>query len=228
MQASISSLPAFKSIQLQWLGNLCSDSNISDNAMRVAGLIALKYVNGQTGTTWPSFQTLAKALETSVKTIQRAIRELRSTNWFTIKRGNGLSHNTEYKPFGISILDASTRKEKSVKIVTVIDNKTTKSKTALSLEDGQICPSNLRNEIIISLPFYPTRLPRKSKERKAVNNFLNFEKSGLRKCVLRIICLQSAHLTLFERKTKAKHFASSYCLNMKLRKELRLPIPFPI
>ena len=82
-------------------------------------------------------------METSVKTIQRAIRELRSTNWFTIKRGNGLSHNTEYKPFDISILDASKRKEKSVKIVTVIDNKTTKSKTALSLEDGQICPSNL-------------------------------------------------------------------------------------
>lgn len=36
------SLPAFKSIQLQWLGNLCIDTNISDNAMRVAAITALK------------------------------------------------------------------------------------------------------------------------------------------------------------------------------------------
>ena len=49
MQTSIFSLPAFKSIQLQRLGNLCIDTNISDNPMRVTGFIALKYINSQKG-----------------------------------------------------------------------------------------------------------------------------------------------------------------------------------
>ena len=73
----------------------------------------------------------------SVKTIQSAIRELGSINWFTIKRGNDLSHNTEYKPSDLSILDASNCKEKPVKIATLIDNKTTERMTDLSPEGGQ-------------------------------------------------------------------------------------------
>ncbi|MCJ8518491.1 DNA-binding transcriptional MocR family regulator [Pseudorhizobium tarimense] len=64
------------------LQQLSCDKDSSDNARSVALYIITTHLNGHTEEAWPSYQTLADATGKSVKTIQRAIRELEVNGWF--------------------------------------------------------------------------------------------------------------------------------------------------
>ncbi|WP_226951358.1 helix-turn-helix domain-containing protein [Rhizobium terrae] len=88
----------FRDVKLQWLQQLSCDKDLSDSARSVALYIITTHLNGHTEKLWPSYQTIADATGKSVKTIQRAVRELEVKGWFEVQRGNGVGHNTEYRP----------------------------------------------------------------------------------------------------------------------------------
>lgn len=142
----------FREIKLQWLQQLSCDRDLSDSARSVALYIVTTHLNGHTEKAWPSYQTIAVATGKSVKTIQRAIRELEEKEWFEVRRGNGVGHNTEYRPSAASILRASHAREKTDKIVTLYPNEGGQIRPArrsdLSREGGQICPPNPEKEKI--------------------------------------------------------------------------------
>ncbi|CUX32880.1 conserved hypothetical protein [Agrobacterium tumefaciens str. CFBP 5621] len=101
---------------------------------------------------WLSYQTIADATGKSVKTIQRAVHELEVKGWFEVERGNGVGHNTEYRPPAASILRASDAREKTDKVVTLYPDKGGQNRperrSDVSSEGGQICPPNPEKEKI--------------------------------------------------------------------------------
>jgi DNA-binding transcriptional regulator YhcF (GntR family) len=142
----------FRDVKLQWLQQLSCDKDLSDSARSVALYIITTHLNGHTEKAWPSFQTIADATGNSVKTIQRAVRELEVKGWFEVQRGNGVGHNTEYRPSAASILRASDAREETDKVVTLYPDKggqnRPKRRSDVSSEGGQICPPNLKTEKI--------------------------------------------------------------------------------
>ncbi|MDD1498572.1 helix-turn-helix domain-containing protein [Agrobacterium sp. CNPSo 3708] len=140
----------FRDVKLQWLQQLSCDKDLSDSARSVALYIITTHLNGHTEKAWPSYQTIADATGKSVKTIQRAVRELEVKGWFEVQRGNGVGHNTEYRPSAASILRASDAREKTDKVVTLYPDKGGQNRPArrsdLSSEGGQICPPNPEKE----------------------------------------------------------------------------------
>ncbi|MBP1861761.1 helix-turn-helix domain-containing protein [Rhizobium herbae] len=142
----------FRDVKLQWLQQLSCDRDLSDSARSVALYIVTTHLNGHTEKAWPSYQTIADATGKSVKTIQRAVRELEVKGWFEVQRGNGVGRNTEYRPSAASTLRASEAREKTDKIVTLYPNEGGQIRPArrsnMSSEGGQICPPNLEKEKI--------------------------------------------------------------------------------
>jgi hypothetical protein len=96
--------------------------------------------------------TIADATGKSVKTIQRAVRELEVKGWLEVQRGNGVGHDMEYRPSAASILRASDAREKTDKVVTLCPNEGGQNRperrSDVSSEGGQICPPNLEKEKI--------------------------------------------------------------------------------
>lgn len=119
----MSDVRPFREVKLQWLQQLICDRDLSDSARSVALYIVTTHLNGHTEKAWPSYQTIADATGKSVKTIQRAIRELEAKEWFDVRRGNGIGHNTEYRPSAASILCATHAREKTDKIVILYPDK---------------------------------------------------------------------------------------------------------
>ncbi|MCV0429489.1 MAG: helix-turn-helix domain-containing protein [Roseibium sp.] len=140
----------FREVKLQWLRLLSCDANINDNAKCVALYIVTAHVNGHTEKAWPSYKTIAEATGKSVKSIQRAIRDLEEGGWLSVQRGNGVGHNTEYRPTDASILKASELREKTDKSVPLKPS-----------EGGQICPERRSDESCKGSQICP---PNKEKE----------------------------------------------------------------
>lgn len=142
----------FREVKLQWLQQLSCDADLSDSGKCVALYIVTTHLNGHTEKAWPSYQTIADATGKSVKTIQRAVRELEIKGWFEIQRGNGVGHNTEYRPSAPSIIRASEAREKTDRIVTLYPTEGGRNRplrrSEMSSEGGQICPPNLEKEKI--------------------------------------------------------------------------------
>lgn len=142
----------FREVKLQWLQQLSCDADLSDSAKCVALYIVTTHLNGHTEKAWPSYQTIADATGKSVKTIQRAVRELEVKGWFEVQRGNGVGHNTEYRPSAPSIIRASGAREKTDKVVTLYPAEGGQirpiRRSEMSREGGQICPPNLEKEKI--------------------------------------------------------------------------------
>lgn len=140
----------FREVKLQWLQLLSCDKDLSDNARSVALYIVTTHLNGHTQKAWPSYQTIADATGKSVKTIQRAVRELEDKGWFEVQRGNGVGHNTEYRPSAASIVRASDAREKTDKVVTLYPEKRGHirpiRRSDVSGEGRQICPLNPEKE----------------------------------------------------------------------------------
>lgn len=143
---------SFREVKLQWLQQLSCDKDLSDNAKCVALYIVTTHLNGHTEKAWPSYKTIADATGKSVKTVQRAIKDLELLGWFEVVRGNGVGHNTEYRPSAGTILRASSAREKTAKIVTLYPTKGSQNlperRSDLSIEGRQICPPNSEKEKI--------------------------------------------------------------------------------
>lgn len=148
----MSTVRPFREVKLQWLQQLSCDKDLSDSARSVALYIVTTHLNGHAEKAWPSYQTIAIATGKSVKTIQRAIRELEIKGWFEVLRGNGVGHNTEYRPSAASILRASEAREKTDKVVALYLEKGGQTRPArrsdASGEGGHICPPNPEKEKI--------------------------------------------------------------------------------
>ncbi|MVA59171.1 helix-turn-helix domain-containing protein [Agrobacterium vitis] len=148
----MSTVRPFREVKLQWLQQLSCDKDLSDSARSVALYIVTTHLNGHTEKAWPSYQTIATATGKSVKTIQRAVRELEIKGWFEVQRGNGVGHNTEYRPSAASILRASEAREKMDKVVTLYPDKGGQIRPArrsyVSSQGGQMCPLNPEKEKI--------------------------------------------------------------------------------
>jgi len=145
----------FRDVKLQWLQQLSCDKDLSDNARSVALYIVTTHLNGHTEKAWPSYQTIADATGKSVKTIQRAVRELEDKGWLVVQRGNGIGHNTEYRPSAASIVRASDAREKTDKVVTLCRDESGQNcparRSDVSREGGQICLPNPEKEKIKKL-----------------------------------------------------------------------------
>jgi len=141
----------FREVKLQWLRLLSCDANINDNAKCVALYIVTAHVNGHTEKAWPSYKTIAEATGKSVKSIQRAIRDLEIGGWLGVQRGNGVGHNTEYCPTDASIIRASELREKTDKSVPLAPSEggqiCPERQSDVSGKGGQYCPPNLEKEI---------------------------------------------------------------------------------
>ncbi|WP_258045493.1 helix-turn-helix domain-containing protein [Mesorhizobium sp. NBSH29] len=133
----MSGMRPFRDLKLQWLQQLSCDKGLSDSARSVALYIITTHLNGHTEKAWPSYQTIADATGKSVKTIQRAVRELEVKGWFEVQRGNGVGHNTEYRPSAASILRASDAPKRRTKLSPFTLTKAVK----FVRKGGQICPA---------------------------------------------------------------------------------------
>lgn len=152
MEAGMNASYSFREVKLQWLQQLSCAKDLSDNAKSVALYIVTTHLNGHTEKAWPSYKTIADATGKSVKTIQRAIKDLELYGWFKVQRGNGVGHNTEYRPSTETILRASQARAKTDKIVPLYPtkgghNRPTK-RSDLSDQRRQICPPNPEKEKI--------------------------------------------------------------------------------
>ncbi|TCR03933.1 helix-turn-helix domain-containing protein [Neorhizobium sp. JUb45] len=171
----------FREVKLQWLQQLSCDRELGDSARSIALYIITTHVNGHTEKAWPSYQTIAEATGKSVKSIQRAVRELEVSGWFEVRRGNGVGHNTEYRPSAASIIRATEAREKTDKIVPLRPREGGQNRPVrgsdMSSEGGQICPPNLEKEKIYKSNAREGAPPRKEAQRAIPLVFLDERKA---------------------------------------------------
>lgn len=141
----------FRDVKLQWLELLTCASELSGSAICVGAHIVLRYVNNDTESAWPSQDAIANGTGKTVKTIQRAVRELEDQGWFEVARGNGRSLTTLYRPTATSIDRARALRIKRDKIVKLYPPKGRRlcpeRRSKVVCKDGQECPPNLMNQI---------------------------------------------------------------------------------
>lgn len=141
----------FNDVKLQWLALLSQDEALSSTAVVVALYVVTVHYNQYKGKAWPSFATISRATGKSVKTIQRAIKELDGT-WFVIERGNGYKHSTTYAPTGSSIEAALKLRRKHDNVVSLHpikgSQKYPERVSDLSLQGGRTSPPNPETESI--------------------------------------------------------------------------------
>ncbi|MFS8183749.1 helix-turn-helix domain-containing protein [Pseudovibrio denitrificans] len=134
----------FRDVKLQWLKLLSNDVDLSDNAKVVAFYLITTHFLKDAEEAWPSFQFIANNLGKSIKTIQRAIRDLEIRGWFDVERGSYRAKSTQYRPTEKSILAACEEREKTDKVVTLRTKKGGQNclerRSNLSSKGGQQCP----------------------------------------------------------------------------------------
>lgn len=79
-----------------WLRGIAEDSRLPASAFRIAFLIS-QHVNRQSGTAWPSQESLAKLASVSVDSVRRAVISLVECGYLTASPGRGRGHSTEYR-----------------------------------------------------------------------------------------------------------------------------------
>jgi len=140
----------FRDVKLQWLELLTCASELSGSAICVGAHIVLRYVNNDTESAWPSQDAIANGTGKTVKTIQRAVRELEHRGWFEVVRGNGRSLTTLYRPTATSIDRARALRTKRDKVVILYPEKSghfcPERRSKVARKDGQECPPNLMNQ----------------------------------------------------------------------------------
>ena len=83
-------------LKLKFYDALVCDPKLSAIALRVAWLLLSRYLNARSLVAWPSAETLARDLGSSVRTVRRGIEQLTTLRWFEIKRGCGRGHSNVY------------------------------------------------------------------------------------------------------------------------------------
>ena len=89
--------------KLEWLENLFRDTRLSPLAVRVAGLIATRYLNNGSKTAFMAVATLAEDLGVDRRSIQRAIAELVELGVIKRKLGGGRERANVYTIPGLAL-----------------------------------------------------------------------------------------------------------------------------
>ncbi len=83
-------------LKLKFYDALVCDPELSAIALRVAWLVLSRYLNARSLVAWPSAETLAGDLGSSLRNVWRAIEQLTKQRWFVIERGGGRGHSNVY------------------------------------------------------------------------------------------------------------------------------------
>ena len=82
--------------KLSWIDGIALDLDVPNFALRLAVVIASKYVNNTSGDAWPKQATLAADLGVCIKTIQNGIDALEAAGHLTVRGSRGLVNH--YSP----------------------------------------------------------------------------------------------------------------------------------
>ena len=136
----------------QWLNAVAADPKVSAGAFRVAYKLS-QHFNRVTGEAWPSLETLADAVGVNERTVRRCIDELCDAAHLEKKRGGDGRPNRYWmkKADRTELSDLPHfSPDKNVHSETEDEGQTGHSchsdRTDLSLQTGQICPTNHLNE----------------------------------------------------------------------------------
>ena len=84
-------------LKLKFYNALVRDPKLSAMDLRIAWLLLSRYLNAKSLVAWPSAETLARDLGSSVRVVRRSIKRLTARGgWFTIERGGGRRHSNVY------------------------------------------------------------------------------------------------------------------------------------
>ncbi|WP_421850616.1 helix-turn-helix domain-containing protein [Oricola sp.] len=86
----------FTSRKLLWLETVATDANLNHASVRVAAVLALRYLNSTSGQAFPSQSKLAADIGVTEITIRRALPPLVEAGYLTKKRG-GSGRANRYK-----------------------------------------------------------------------------------------------------------------------------------
>lgn len=85
----------WKADRFLWNRLVRKDARVSDAAKLVATALCYDFAHHETGFCNPSVETIANAVGKSPRAVQRALAELRSLSWITIRHGHGRGNRNE-------------------------------------------------------------------------------------------------------------------------------------
>lgn len=83
--------------KLVWLEQVTLDRALPASALRVANILALRYLSRKTGDAFPSIREVADALVASESTIRQSIKALADAGYLEVKIGGGRSARNHYR-----------------------------------------------------------------------------------------------------------------------------------
>ena len=84
-------------LKLKFYGALVRDPNLSAMDLRIAWLLLSQYLNAQSLVAWPSAETMARDLGSSLRGVRNSIQRLTAPDgWFKITQGGGRGHSNVY------------------------------------------------------------------------------------------------------------------------------------
>jgi DNA-binding MarR family transcriptional regulator len=93
----MSDAAAFTRRKLAWIERVVLDGELGAVAVRIAVLLAVKFLNSTTRTAWPAVETLQQALNTDRRSVQRALKQLEGRGWLERDLVAGRGHTNRYR-----------------------------------------------------------------------------------------------------------------------------------
>jgi biotin operon repressor len=128
--------------RLAWLEQVALDAELGHLAARTATVLALRYLNRETGDAWPSQETLASDLSVTSRAIRTAIGQLSGHGHLTVQVRTGTRTSSRYRP----ILKAENRNNASGSEVqrtgTVLPGPETENRMFSAPRTGSRLPTN--------------------------------------------------------------------------------------
>lgn len=88
----------FTADKLAWLEQVTADTGLSHVGARLCTLLALRFLNRETGTAWPSQTVLMEMLGVSEATLKRVVKEIRGAGHLDVVVSSGRGRANEYRP----------------------------------------------------------------------------------------------------------------------------------
>ena len=127
----MSELLPFCKIKLQYLQEMVADSELDDNALRVALYLTLFHADHETGESRPSFETIGAAIGKHAKSVKRALNKVEVAGYMAVERGTNKGNSSRYRPTEAALKRATERRREGDKVVPL-----------RHLNAGQSCPQN--------------------------------------------------------------------------------------
>ena len=83
-------------LKLRFYDELVCDPKLTAMDLRIAWLLLSRYLNAKSLVAWPSADTLARDLGSSVRGVRLSIKRLTERGWFKIKKGRGRRQSNTY------------------------------------------------------------------------------------------------------------------------------------